>query len=61
MHVDLINRRLARLAASESGQTVPEYALLLALVALTLIAAIGILAGSLNGIYHAVGSAVSSL
>jgi Flp pilus assembly pilin Flp len=61
MHVDLINRRLARLAARESGQTVPEYALLVALVAVTLIAAVGILAGGIDGLFHAIGDAVTTL
>lgn len=55
---------LARLRAGlarEDGQTLTEYALLVALIALALIGAIGILAGGLNGIFHAIGDAVTAV
>lgn len=42
----------------EDGQTMAEYALLIALVAVLLIAAVGLLTGALQGTFSAIASAL---
>ena len=45
----------------EEGQTLPEYGLILLLIAIALMGAIGILTNGLNGLFHAIGTAVSAV
>jgi Flp pilus assembly pilin Flp len=52
-------RRAARRLAGEDAQTLVEYALILALVVLTLIAALTALTGALNGFFGALDTALS--
>ncbi len=44
----------------ESGQTLVEYALIIALVAITCIAALGFLSGKIQGIFSKAGNSLGS-
>ncbi|MDX6640476.1 MAG: Flp/Fap pilin component [Solirubrobacteraceae bacterium] len=45
----------------ERGQTMTEYALLIALVAIVLIAVIGVLTGGISNIFNSAGSKLSNV
>ncbi len=45
----------------ERGQTMTEYALLIALVAIVLIAVIGVLTGGISNIFNSAGSRLSNV
>ena len=50
--LNLINRLVAwKEAREEEGQTLVEYALIIALVSIALVAALGVLAGSISGVF----------
>jgi pilus assembly protein Flp/PilA len=53
--------RIAQLANREDGQTMTEYALLVALIALLLIAAIGVLTGGISHIFSGTGQHLSGI
>jgi Flp pilus assembly pilin Flp len=57
--------QLARIAdrvrGEESGQTMTEYALLVALIAIVLIAAIQVLTGGISSVFNGAGAHLSSL
>jgi len=48
-----------RLLSDESGQDLPEYAVLIGLVALTVIAAVALLGDSISTTFNDVGSSMS--
>ena len=47
-----------RLARDESGQDLPEYAILLALLALVVIVSIGIMGGRISEVLHTTGTSL---
>lgn len=55
-----IAARMQRLLGSEDGATAIEYALMVALIAMVIIAAVAFLGQSTNLLYQDVGNAVSS-
>lgn len=52
---------LAGIANREEGQTLVEYALIIALVSVALIAALGALTGNITGIFNAIGTALQGV
>jgi pilus assembly protein Flp/PilA len=61
--MELYYKVLARVAqiGREDGQTMTEYALLVALIALLLIAAIGVLTGGISHIFSGTGAHLSGI
>jgi len=51
---------LRKLFDDESGQDLPEYAVLIGLVALTVIAAVALLGGNISTTFNDVGSSMNS-
>jgi Flp pilus assembly pilin Flp len=51
---------LERVAKDEKGQTLVEYALIIALVSIALIAALNALTGALNGVFTTIGNALKA-
>ena len=49
-------RYLELLVRDESGQDLPEYAMLLGLVGLAVIVAVGLLGGRINGTFNDIGT-----
>ncbi len=43
---------------SEEGQTLAEYAMILALIALIVVVAVGVLGGTINGIFQQINSQI---
>ena len=60
-HYYKVLARIANVARGEDGQTMTEYALLVALIALLLIAAIGVLTGGIQHIFEGTGSHLSGI
>lgn len=55
-----MKQTLRNLINDEAGQDLPEYAVLLGLVALTVVAAVVLLGGSISTTFNDVGSSMSS-
>ena len=64
--MEIYERLIARASVTlmnlreEAGQTMTEYALLIALVAIVLIAVIGVLTGGISNIFSSAGSKLSN-
>jgi len=64
--MEIYERLIARVSVTlmnlreEAGQTMTEYALLIALVAIVLIAVIGVLTGGISNIFSSAGSKLSN-
>jgi Flp pilus assembly pilin Flp len=56
-----LGRIADRLRGDESGQTMTEYALLIALIAIVLIAAIQVLTGGISAVFNSAGAHLSSV
>ncbi|MFW6089822.1 MAG: Flp family type IVb pilin [Gemmatimonadota bacterium] len=54
-----MRQALGNLLNDESGQDLPEYAVLIGLVALTVIAAVALLGGNISTTFNDVGSSMS--
>ncbi len=54
-----MRQRVRNLLNDEAGQDLPEYAVLIGLVALTVIAAVVFLGGSISATFNDVGSSMS--
>ena len=54
------SERMVRSRDEESGQTLVEYALIIALVAVAAIAAVGFLSGRIQGLFSEEGSSVGN-
>ncbi len=55
----LVNDLVNRLRSREEGQGLVEYALIIALVSVTAIAALGILSGDINGVFTKIGGTLA--
>lgn len=55
-----MRQALRHLLDDEAGQDLPEYAVLIGLVALTVIAAVALLGGNISTTFNDVGSSISS-
>lgn len=55
-----MRRILRNLLNDEAGQDLPEYAVLIGLVALTVIAAVALLGGNISTTFNDVGSSMSA-
>lgn len=55
-----MRQTLRKLLNDEAGQDLPEYAVLIGLVALTVIAAVVLLGGNISTTFNDVGSSMSS-
>lgn len=55
-----MNTTILRLVRDESGQDLPEYAMLIGLVALAVIVAVALLGTSISTTFNDVGSTISS-
>ena len=56
---EFVKLLVARLVREEEGQDLVEYALLVGLIAIACIAGVTLLGGSVNGLFTALGNAVS--
>ncbi|HLZ68795.1 MAG TPA: Flp family type IVb pilin [Dehalococcoidia bacterium] len=57
--ITLVNELVNRLQTREEGQGLVEYALIIALVSITAIAALGILSGDINGVFTSIGGTLA--
>ena len=55
-----MHENVALLLSDESGQDLPEYAVLIGLVALAVVAAIALLGDSISATFNDIGSTISS-
>jgi pilus assembly protein Flp/PilA len=58
--VNYVRIRLTAMARTERGATAVEYGLLVALIAVAIIVAVGLLGGSLKGIFTKTASSISN-
>ncbi len=47
------------LLADESGQDLAEYAMLIGLIALAVVVAVGLLGGTISGVFNSIGSSLA--
>jgi Flp pilus assembly pilin Flp len=56
--VDVVRRLQVRFASGERGQTMAEYAVVLAVIAIGIFVALGVLSGSIKGALSSVASKI---
>ena len=58
---DAVGNLVMRCAADEAGASALEYALVVALIALVIVAGLGLFGTSLNNLFHVIGGQVSNV